>query len=196
MTCRLSGYDTELMLPQMLEIVDRYDVDGFWVDGEGAAAFGYWWDAIGVRIQHTPTAAELVAALTQAETELRSFRLPTALASDEPCIIGLGGVPPPSLPAWPADRAFEPGRGRSIADGSSATLVCGPDGLAAALAARDRMALDGADVGVLHLSSLAPLPAELAEAPAPLAVGALAAQRLPHLPAAGADAAEVVWALR
>jgi phage major head subunit gpT-like protein len=59
-------------------------VVSFWVDGEGAAAFGYWWDAICVRIQHTPTAAELVAALTQAETELRSFRLPTTLASDEP----------------------------------------------------------------------------------------------------------------
>jgi alpha-L-fucosidase len=38
MTCRMSGYDTELMIPQMLEIVEKYDVDGFWVDGENWAS--------------------------------------------------------------------------------------------------------------------------------------------------------------
>jgi alpha-L-fucosidase len=38
MTCRLSGYDAELMIPQMLEIVAKYDVDGFWVDGENWAS--------------------------------------------------------------------------------------------------------------------------------------------------------------
>lgn len=32
--CPLSGYREELMIPQMLEIIDKYDVDGFWVDGE------------------------------------------------------------------------------------------------------------------------------------------------------------------
>lgn len=36
-TCLLSGYTEELMIPQMLEIIDRYDVDGFWVDGENWA---------------------------------------------------------------------------------------------------------------------------------------------------------------
>jgi alpha-L-fucosidase len=44
MTCRLSGYDAELMIPQMLEIVDRYDVDGFWVDGENWASKPCWCD--------------------------------------------------------------------------------------------------------------------------------------------------------
>ena len=44
MTCRLSGYDDELMIPQMLELVDKYDVDGFWVDGENWAALPCWCD--------------------------------------------------------------------------------------------------------------------------------------------------------
>lgn len=42
MTCRLSGYDDELMIPQMLELVENYDVDGFWVDGENWAATACW----------------------------------------------------------------------------------------------------------------------------------------------------------
>lgn len=44
MTCRLSGYDAELMIPQMLEIVEKYDVDGFWVDGENWASKPCWCD--------------------------------------------------------------------------------------------------------------------------------------------------------
>ncbi|MGO8788242.1 MAG: alpha-L-fucosidase, partial [Terriglobia bacterium] len=32
-TCRLHAYDEQLMIPQMMEIIDKYDVDGFWVDG-------------------------------------------------------------------------------------------------------------------------------------------------------------------
>ncbi|MCE5238646.1 alpha-L-fucosidase [bacterium] len=44
MTCRLSGYDDDLMIPQMLELVDKYDVDGFWVDGENWAALPCWCD--------------------------------------------------------------------------------------------------------------------------------------------------------
>lgn len=42
MTCRLSGYDDELMIPQMLELVGKYDVDGFWVDGENWAMGPCW----------------------------------------------------------------------------------------------------------------------------------------------------------
>lgn len=36
-TCLLSPYVHELMIPQMLEIIDTYDVDGFWVDGDNWA---------------------------------------------------------------------------------------------------------------------------------------------------------------
>ena len=44
MTCRLSGYDDQLMIPQMLEIIANYDVDGFWVDGENWASTPCWCD--------------------------------------------------------------------------------------------------------------------------------------------------------
>ena len=36
--CLSSPYTEAYMIPQLLEIVDRYDVDGFWVDGENWAA--------------------------------------------------------------------------------------------------------------------------------------------------------------
>ncbi|HEY7117010.1 MAG TPA: alpha-amylase family protein, partial [Tepidisphaeraceae bacterium] len=42
MTCRLGPYDRELMIPQMLELIDEYDVDGFWVDGENWASKPCW----------------------------------------------------------------------------------------------------------------------------------------------------------
>ncbi len=32
--CLLSDYPEKVMIPQLLEIIDKYDVDGFWVDGE------------------------------------------------------------------------------------------------------------------------------------------------------------------
>lgn len=35
--CPLSPYLDELLIPQMLEIIDEYDVDGFWVDGDNWA---------------------------------------------------------------------------------------------------------------------------------------------------------------
>lgn len=41
-TCLLSPYADELMIPQMLELVDKYDVDGFWVDGENWGAVPCW----------------------------------------------------------------------------------------------------------------------------------------------------------
>jgi hypothetical protein len=36
-TCNLSAYRRELMIPQLLELVEKYNVDGFWVDGENWA---------------------------------------------------------------------------------------------------------------------------------------------------------------
>ncbi|MCC7494307.1 MAG: alpha-L-fucosidase [Fimbriimonadaceae bacterium] len=37
-TCRLSAYTAELLIPQMLELLETYDIDGFWVDGENWAS--------------------------------------------------------------------------------------------------------------------------------------------------------------
>ncbi|MEI6502163.1 MAG: alpha-amylase family protein, partial [Armatimonadota bacterium] len=42
MTCRLAGYTEQFMIPQMLELVEKYDVDGFWVDGENWASAPCW----------------------------------------------------------------------------------------------------------------------------------------------------------
>ena len=44
MTCPLSDYTERLMIPHMIEIIDRYDVDGFWVDGENWASRPCWCD--------------------------------------------------------------------------------------------------------------------------------------------------------
>jgi len=41
-TCRLSAYVDDLMIPQMLEVIDTYDVDGFWVDGENWGSQPCW----------------------------------------------------------------------------------------------------------------------------------------------------------
>jgi hypothetical protein len=35
--CINSRYDFDLMIPQLIEIIDHYDVDGFWIDGENWA---------------------------------------------------------------------------------------------------------------------------------------------------------------
>jgi len=32
--CMNSGYLNKLLIPQLLEIIDLYDIDGFWMDGE------------------------------------------------------------------------------------------------------------------------------------------------------------------
>ncbi|MCK5802204.1 MAG: alpha-L-fucosidase, partial [Lentisphaeria bacterium] len=43
-TCRLSAYADELMIPQMIELVENYNVDGFWVDGENWGSAPCWCD--------------------------------------------------------------------------------------------------------------------------------------------------------
>lgn len=42
MTCRNSEYLDALMIPQLLELVDKCDVDGFWVDGDNWASLPCW----------------------------------------------------------------------------------------------------------------------------------------------------------
>jgi len=41
-TCPLSGYTQELMIPQLIEVVDMYDIDGVWIDGENWASRPCW----------------------------------------------------------------------------------------------------------------------------------------------------------
>lgn len=42
--CPRSDYDDKLLIPQMMELIDRYGVDGFWVDGEIWAVFACYCD--------------------------------------------------------------------------------------------------------------------------------------------------------
>ncbi|MGI6138588.1 MAG: alpha-L-fucosidase [Candidatus Hydrogenedentales bacterium] len=44
-TSRLSAYDDELMIPQLLEVVRNYDIDGMWIDGENWASRPDWSEA-------------------------------------------------------------------------------------------------------------------------------------------------------
>lgn len=44
-TSRLSAYDEELLIPQLLEVVREYDIDGMWIDGENWASKPDWSDA-------------------------------------------------------------------------------------------------------------------------------------------------------
>lgn len=41
-TCNNSSYIEKLMIPQMLEVIDMYDIDGFWVDGENWGSAPCW----------------------------------------------------------------------------------------------------------------------------------------------------------
>ena len=41
----ISGYTEEFMIPQLLEVIDNYDVDGFWIDGENWASHPDYSDA-------------------------------------------------------------------------------------------------------------------------------------------------------
>lgn len=40
--CPSSGYVDELMIPMLLEVIDRFDVDGFWIDADGWVARPCW----------------------------------------------------------------------------------------------------------------------------------------------------------
>ena len=41
-TCPLSGYTEELMIPQLIEVVEEYEIDGMWIDGENWASLPCW----------------------------------------------------------------------------------------------------------------------------------------------------------
>lgn len=56
----------------------------YWIDMEGAAAYGYWWNACLVRITNTPTITEMQTILGTVENQFRSFTLPSGLSGDLP----------------------------------------------------------------------------------------------------------------
>ena len=73
----------------------KYD---YWVDARYGFAFGWWWDALLVKITNTPSATEVQDIFAKATVRLRSFRLPTGSPSDpqrgvhEGLVFGTAGV--------------------------------------------------------------------------------------------------------
>jgi phage major head subunit gpT-like protein len=54
----------------------------YWVDLEGAAAFGYWWDSILITITNTPSLADMFTCIDAAMKQFLTFTLPGALPTD------------------------------------------------------------------------------------------------------------------
>jgi len=61
---------------------DEQQKVNWWVTMRGAAAFGWWWNAVMVKFANTPTLAELLTALGQVKTQLYGFKLPKNLGTD------------------------------------------------------------------------------------------------------------------
>jgi len=55
----------------------------WWSDLRGAAAFGFWWDAILVKWANTPTVQEMQTALGTVNARFRQFTFPKNLATDQ-----------------------------------------------------------------------------------------------------------------
>jgi phage major head subunit gpT-like protein len=55
----------------------------FWYDYEGAAGFGFWWDAVYTAITDTPTVNEVETILKNIEVAIRGFKLDKADASED-----------------------------------------------------------------------------------------------------------------
>jgi phage major head subunit gpT-like protein len=56
----------------------------FWYDYEGAAGFGFWWDAIQTTITNTPTVNDLEPVINAIEVGFRTFQLDKADPADDP----------------------------------------------------------------------------------------------------------------
>ncbi len=54
----------------------------YWLDMEGQAAFGYWWDAIQITFTNLPNVQDLHTAFATIERTFRTFSLPTGLANE------------------------------------------------------------------------------------------------------------------
>ena len=116
MTCRLSGYDAELMIPQMLEIVEKYDVDGFWVDGENWASKPCWCDRCRAEFTRRTGSTEIPQAGERCPTGPRGWRS-TAICSSSTWRATPTRSTPASRPAWCAAIGCTPSASptRSIA---------------------------------------------------------------------------------
>jgi phage major head subunit gpT-like protein len=56
----------------------------YWIDMEGQAAFGYWWDAIWIDITNTPSVNDIHSMFALVEAQFRTFQLPIATPAEIP----------------------------------------------------------------------------------------------------------------
>jgi len=63
--CMLGPYLEELMIPQLVELIDKYDPDGFWIDGDAWAAVPCWCDRCRAEFARRGGAAEAPTAPDQ-----------------------------------------------------------------------------------------------------------------------------------
>jgi len=95
--------------------------------------------------------------LVPADTAEAAAMLAYALECEDPVIIGLVPTIPVVLPPWPPRQAYHPGRGRWLAHGSAATLVCDQRTLPVASTAASALASASLPVGVLLCTSVLPI---------------------------------------
>jgi phage major head subunit gpT-like protein len=54
----------------------------FWIDLEAAAFYGWWWDAVLVKITNTPSLQDMFVCIDQVQKQFRSFTFPAAMPTD------------------------------------------------------------------------------------------------------------------
>ncbi|QEL18304.1 Mu-like prophage major head subunit gpT family protein [Limnoglobus roseus] len=74
---------TELMTDAGTPQAEMNLVYKYWVDARYGAGYGFWWDALLIKITNTPTQTELQSYLGKAEVRLRSFLIDKARAGDD-----------------------------------------------------------------------------------------------------------------
>ncbi len=65
------------------EVSEKTRLVKWWSDLRGAAAFGFWWDAVMLLWPNTPTVIEMQTAIGQINAAFRTFTYPKNLASDK-----------------------------------------------------------------------------------------------------------------
>jgi hypothetical protein len=104
--------------------------------------------------------------MAPAEAREAAVVLAQTLDNEDGAVIGLPTEINRRIPAFGADQAYCPGSARVLAEGAALTLVSDHRTAGAALAARARLHAAGIEAGVLHCTSLSPLPAPALEAAA------------------------------
>lgn len=75
---KAAKFNTDAGTPQ----AEKAKQADYWVDLEGVAGFGYWWDAVQMTITNTPTITELISCVDACRVTFRRFTLPKALPTD------------------------------------------------------------------------------------------------------------------